>query len=220
MPLSAPITQPSTLPPTVLDDQPTLHLPMPSITNQTEKKANTLPWWLFGGAVFVIVGLFGVLILVVASNFLWSKPLDKNENQTQTQNQNTSNKNENKNEEDVETTLRRLNDEIGAAYKRSDVEMLERYLADDYFYRDYKGMVWTKSQIISMLRSGELSYEYVISSNVSVNVEPDRQKAKVTGKGAIKGQLKGYSFVEGWNFNSIYEKRNEQWQLVSVTSWQ
>jgi cytoskeletal protein RodZ len=88
--LSAPVTQQSGLPPTATGEQPTLHLPISFITNQTEKKTNTLPWWLFGSAVIVIVGLVGVLVLVVAYNLLWSKPLNKNENQTQTQNRNVS----------------------------------------------------------------------------------------------------------------------------------
>jgi cytoskeletal protein RodZ len=218
MPLSAPVTQQSDLPPTVLDEQPTLHLPIAFVTNQTEKKTNALPWWLFGSAVIVIVGLVGVLVLVVASNFLWSQPLDKNENQTQTQNQNSSNKNENKNEEDVETTLRRLNDEIGAAFRRSDVELLEGLLAENYVYQDDRGLYYTKQQIITWLQTGDVSYEYIASSNVAVSVDLNKRRANVTGSGIIKGVFKGNLFVDVVTFSNIYEKSNSQWQLVSVTA--
>lgn len=240
-PLSAPVTQQSATPITAphkeptfqfpsQSDQPTLVLPDTKPINTQENSANTntatnpLPWWLFGGSVFVIIGLVSVLVVVIAFVIIWTRPVvptpNQNDNQTPQQNRNSSNQNKNEEtEENIETTLRRLNDEIGAAYKRSDIEVLERLLADDYQYKEYTGIVWTKPQVISSLKSGALSYEYIVSSNVSVRVASSKQKASVTGQGAIKGQLKGKSFIDAWNFNAAYEKRDGKWRLVTLTTW-
>lgn len=241
-PLSAPVTRQSTTPITEphkektiqfpsQNDQPTLVLPDTEPINRRENSTDTntttnpLPWWLFGGSVFVIIGLVGLLVVVIGFVIFLTRPVvpsqNQNENQTQQQNQNSSNQNRNEEEteENIETTLRRLNDEIGAAYKRSDVEVLERFLADDYQFKEDNGSVWTKPQVISLLKSGELSYNLVTSSNVSVRVDPNKRKGNVTGYGAITGQLKGNPFVDAWNFNSVYEKRDGKWLLVTVTTW-
>lgn len=239
-PLSAPATQQDTQPINNSTQEPTVRfsshnnqttLVMPEIPTDTPDTDNTntntnittnpLPWWLFGGSVFVIIGLVAVLVLVVVFIFLPKPTPEENKNQTQQrQNSNTSNQNKAEETEDnIVTTLQRLNDEVGAAYKRSDVEVLSRLLADDYEYRDYKGFVWTKAQVISMLKSGALSYEYMASSNVSVRVGADKQRANVTGQGAIRGQLNGNSFIDAWSFNAAYEKREGKWLLVTVTTW-
>jgi hypothetical protein len=196
------------------DPNATFELPNSETIEQPRQKKSNLSWWLLGASGIVIVGLVALLALFVILSLITPRIVDQPANSNQPKV--SSSPAPNNETEDVETTLRRLNDDIGSAFRRADIEVLERYLADDYTYQDYNDVITTKSQIIALLRDGTISYNYVASSNVSVSVEPNRQRAKVAGQGIVKGQLNGAPFVEAWNFSNVYEKRNGLWQLVSV----
>ncbi|GEM_PF-1522716 len=239
VPLSAPLTnqmpdfltkesQETTLVVSLPNQQETVRLPSPSQqetirtssspdTKSATQITNKAPWFLFGGSVLVIIGLVLIIGIFIGIGLLSMTNTNTASTQNRNQQQPSNNKNNNKpDEEDVETNLKRLNDEIAEAYCQSNTSFLDDVLANDYTYKDDRGFYTTKPQIIGWLQAGIASYDYVKSSNVVVNVEANKQRAILAGKGEVKGRLNGQDFVDSVFFRNVYEKRNDRWQLVSV----
>jgi hypothetical protein len=97
---------------------------------------------------------------------------------------------------------------------RADTAALERLLADDLEYCNFRGECERKSQYIGQVRSGSLKYH-------SINGEVDRVKlfadtAAVTGKVVAHATRDGVERTIRASFLAVLVWRDDRWQL---TSW-
>lgn len=108
----------------------------------------------------------------------------------------------------------RANDAVGTSLLEGDTESLARLLADDYRYKnDLKGSL-DKQDVLTLIRTGNLSYEYLTTTDPHVEVSSDSAKAVLTGRAKAKGQLNHAPFVNSYSYRNTYEKRDGRWQLV------
>jgi uncharacterized protein (TIGR02246 family) len=116
--------------------------------------------------------------------------------------------------ENVEQTIRRLENERAQAIVRGDTATLEWIYADDFSNVGSSGAIRNKAQLIEDNKSGALKLESQTLDNVNVRVYGDA--AIVTGLATLKGQDKGRDINGQFRFTRVYVKRNGQWQLVAA----
>lgn len=121
--------------------------------------------------------------------------------------------------EEMAKQIEQLNDEIGSALVQTDLDTLDRLLADDYLYENDLGTRLTKQQILTLFRTGSLRYDYVTSTNSRVVVDNSLTKGVLTSQAQSKGRLQGRSFNDKYTYTNTYEKRSSGWQLVSGRAW-
>ena len=121
--------------------------------------------------------------------------------------------------EEVAKELESLNDQITSALVNSDVDTLDRLLADDYRFGNDLGLRLTKSELLRMLRTGAIRYEYVTSVNSNVEVAPSLTRAVMTARAQAKGIFQGSPFSNSYSYKNDYEKRARGWQLVNGFAW-
>jgi uncharacterized protein (TIGR02246 family) len=114
--------------------------------------------------------------------------------------------------ENVEQTIRSLENERAQAIVRGDTATLERIYADDFSNVGSSGAIRNKAQLIEDNKSGALKVESQTLDNVDVRVYGDA--AIVTGLATLKGQDKGRDISGQFRFTRVYVKRNGQWQMV------
>jgi hypothetical protein len=93
----------------------------------------------------------------------------------------------------------------------ADVAELERLLAVDLRYTHANGSVETKYQLIASLESGNLDYQTIESSDVTVRVVGDA--AVVTGIAALRVVERGAPNGARLLYTAAYVKREGVWQL-------
>lgn len=111
----------------------------------------------------------------------------------------------------------RANDAVGNALLQSDTDALSRLLADDYRYVSDLGLTLNKPEIITLMRSGNLSYDVLTTTDPKVEVRSE--KAELNAQARAKGQLRRQPFTDSYFYRNTYEKRDGRWQLVSGTVW-
>lgn len=122
-------------------------------------------------------------------------------------------------EEDIPALIQRLNEEIGVALTRADFVTLDRLIAPDYLYENDRGLKLTKLQIMTFMRTGNLRYDYVNSSESSVTVSDDLTGATLAALAQSRGQFMRQPFNDNYRYRNTYEKRAGGWQLVSGYAW-
>ena len=116
--------------------------------------------------------------------------------------------------------IERTNNEVGTALVNGDTDALNRLLADDYRYVSDAGLTLNKAEVLLLMRTGNLSYEYLrTTNNPKVEMNSDSSKAELTATAQCKGQLRHQSFTDTYFYRNNYEKRDGKWQLVSGTVW-
>lgn len=70
-----------------------------------------------------------------------------------------------------------------------------------------------------LIRTGNLSYEYLTTTDPKVVVNPDLTKADLTAQAEAKGQMRRQSFTDSYFYRNSYEIRDGRWQAVSGTVW-
>jgi Domain of unknown function (DUF4440) len=121
--------------------------------------------------------------------------------------------------EEISKKIEEINDEIGSALVQTNLETLERLLADDYRYENDLGGKFTKQQILTLFRTGNLHYDYITSTTSRVVVDKALTKAVFTSQAQSKGRLQGRPFNDRYTYTNTYEKRSSGWQLVSGQAW-
>jgi hypothetical protein len=118
---------------------------------------------------------------------------------------------------DVEREIERINNEVGTAMVNNDPDTLGRLLADDYRYVSDVGLTLSKMEVLVLIRTGNLSYEYLTTTNPKVEVIAN--KAILTAQAQSKGQLRRQPFTDSYSYRNTYEQRGSGWQLVSAVAW-
>jgi hypothetical protein len=121
--------------------------------------------------------------------------------------------------DEISKKIEQVNDEIASALVHTDLETLDRLLADDYLYENDLGQRYTKQQILGLFRNGNLHYEYLVSTNSKMDVDDTLMKVLFTARAHGKGQLNRLPFNNTYTYTNKYEKRGSGWQLVSGRAW-
>ena len=120
---------------------------------------------------------------------------------------------------DVEQKLEQVNAEVGFSLVHSDLEGLDRLLAEDYRYVSDAGLSLTKQEILTLFRTGNVHYDYLTTSDPKIEVDSDLNKGVVSGRAQSKGQFRRQPFTDSYFYKNTYEKRNGAWQLISGLAW-
>ena len=110
--------------------------------------------------------------------------------------------------------IRRLHLEGVRAQLRSDTATLERVWSDDHTFTNALGIVQTKNERLSEIRSGARRLESFDIDDIRVRVYHDT--AVVTSRGRLKGQRDGQALDLQARGMDVYIKRDGRWQLVAA----
>ena len=99
------------------------------------------------------------------------------------------------------------------AYGRNDVAALDKILADDFVFTSSRGIVVTKAQELSDIRSGEMRTESANLDEVRVRVR--RDAAVVTGRAKLKGVWHGQDFSGQYRVTATWVKEEARWRLLA-----
>lgn len=111
------------------------------------------------------------------------------------------------------------NAEVVTALLNEDPDALGRLLADDYRYVSDVGLTLNKLEVLMLIRTGNLGYEYIRTADTKVEVNKEMNRADLTGRAESKGQLRRQPFSDVAFYRNTFEKRDGRWQLVSETVW-
>ena len=114
---------------------------------------------------------------------------------------------------EVETHLRQMSDEWVKAMVRADATVLERILADD-FYFTYPLEGDDKASVISDLTSGELKIEHFSRDHVSVRVFAST--AVLTARDAVTWLYHGREIAGQYKVLIVFAEREGRWQICAI----
>ncbi|HYO90656.1 MAG TPA: nuclear transport factor 2 family protein [Pyrinomonadaceae bacterium] len=101
------------------------------------------------------------------------------------------------------------------AHIQRDTARLERVLSEDFTFSHYWGGVTDKARRLSLLENPDFAFESIETSGVEVTVSGDT--ARLTGQAVVRGNYRGRPFMTTpYNYTRTYERRDGQWQIVSV----
>lgn len=114
---------------------------------------------------------------------------------------------------EVEQHLREMNDEWVKALVRRDGQVLDRIMADDFYFA-YPMEGDDKTQFIDDVTSGNVRVEYLNRENVTVRIWENT--AAVTAKDSVKWFYNGREFSGHYKVVQVYAQRGGTWRLVLV----
>jgi hypothetical protein len=114
---------------------------------------------------------------------------------------------------EVETHLRQMSDEWVKAMVRADATVLDRVLADD-FYFTYPLEGDDKASVISDLTSGELKIEHFARDHVSVRVFAST--AVLTARDAVTWLYHGREIAGQYKVLTVFAEREGRWQICAI----
>lgn len=105
-----------------------------------------------------------------------------------------------------------LQNEIGMINK--DIETLENNWADQYILTIPTGVSYTKSEYIARLKSDEVEYLDIKSTDTEIRISGDT--AVVTGQIISRIKIRGEELsLQPARFTSTFVKRNGRWQIIA-----
>jgi hypothetical protein len=120
---------------------------------------------------------------------------------------------------DAERELDQLNNDVAQALLNKDVAKLDQLLSDDYRYVGDRGISVSKPDMLTLFNTGNLSYQYLTTTDGKIEVTSDLTKGTITGHANSRGQLRHVPWTDSYFYRNSFEKRQGRWQLVSGTSW-
>jgi ketosteroid isomerase-like protein len=115
--------------------------------------------------------------------------------------------------DDVEATLRQLENAWNTAHVRGDTTELDRLFGDDLVVMVPGMRVMTKADALAMLGRGRMKFDRYETSETAVRVYGDA--AIVTGRLRRTRTIAGGSSDDDWRFTKVYIRRAARWQVVS-----
>lgn len=101
------------------------------------------------------------------------------------------------------------------AHVERDTARLDAVLSDNFTFSHYWGGVTDKARRLALLGNPDFAFESIDTSNVQVRINGDT--ARLTGEAVVRGNYRGRPFVTTpYNYTRTYERRDGQWQIVSV----
>jgi len=114
---------------------------------------------------------------------------------------------------EVEQHVRQLNDEWVKAIVRADAEVLDRILADDFFFT-YPLEGDDKAQFIADVTSGDLKVAHISREQLSVRVFGT--SAVLTARDSVTWLYHGRQMSGKYKIMSVYTERRGRWQMCAM----
>lgn len=118
------------------------------------------------------------------------------------------------NREQVVQEIGRLTEDWAAAELRGDIAFLERTLADDFIGIGPLGFMLTRQEWLARHQSGDLTYESLDLSEVSVRVYDEA--AIVIGRQAQHAAYRGNSVQAQLRASLVFVRQQEEWRLAHL----
>jgi len=115
-----------------------------------------------------------------------------------------------------EGKLLALDEEVGEALVRRDLEALDRLLADDYRFTSPAGVVTTKAERVGAIRSGELVYKSTVHRDVEVRLHG--RVAIVLGRADSTVVAAGRETSGAYRYLSVWVRDRGSWRAVATQS--
>jgi ketosteroid isomerase-like protein len=116
----------------------------------------------------------------------------------------------------TEQQIRELETQARAATVRGDSTFLESHATDDYMVTNPMGVVRTKADAISDLKSGVIKYTAIDVDDEKVRVYGDT--AILTARSTIKGTLNGQDVSGPYRVTRVWVKQGGEWKLAAFQS--
>jgi ketosteroid isomerase-like protein len=113
----------------------------------------------------------------------------------------------------VEDEIRKLERDWAQAIIKSGATAVDQYEADDIVKTDPSGHVTDKAQDERDLGSGDLKFESMELSDMTVRVYGDA--AVAAGTNNLNGTYKGEDISGKYRFTDTWVRRNGKWQVVA-----
>lgn len=113
----------------------------------------------------------------------------------------------------VEDEIKKLEQDWAQATVKSGATAVDQYEADDILTTDPSGRVTDKAQDKTDLSSGNLKFESMELSDMTVHVYGDT--AVAAGTNNLHGTYKGQDISGEYRFTDTWVKRNGKWQVVA-----
>jgi ketosteroid isomerase-like protein len=116
----------------------------------------------------------------------------------------------------AEQELIKLENEWNVAIVKADLAFLDRIMVEDFTYTDPDGVVWTKAQILTNMKSGEDATSSMAGYDWKVRVYGDA--AVVTARYTTKETLKGKNISGRFRGTDTWIKKDGRWRCVATHS--
>jgi ketosteroid isomerase-like protein len=113
----------------------------------------------------------------------------------------------------VEQELIKLENAWNDAVVKHDWAFLNQILADEWIWTSPDGSVWTKTQSLASLKSGEDVFTEAVADDIKVRVYGD--VAVTTGHNTVKETTKGIDVSGQYRWTDVWVKRAGSWQCVA-----
>ena len=113
----------------------------------------------------------------------------------------------------VEQTIMKMEQEMLTAMLKGDASANERYMAANSVFTDPGGNVMNKSQLVSMIKSGDLKFESSVIDSMKVQVYGNTAIANY--RTTDKGKFKDMDISGLYRWTDVFVKQNNNWQLVA-----
>jgi len=109
--------------------------------------------------------------------------------------------------------LERLETVWNTAHERGDADALEALWADDLEVTVPRMPVFTRKDVVSVARSGHMTFLRYQTSDLHVRVYGDA--AVVTGRLQRARLMKGQEVSDDWRFTKVYIREAGHWRVVA-----
>lgn len=150
--------------------------------------------------------LFGTLITAIAFAASCEQPAD-NTNKPSDENA-TSTTDSAANEAEVKKFIT----DFGATMSKNDVVVLNKMWADDFTFISHDGEIFTKVQLLELLKSGTEKFEYVGFDDI--NIRTYSGTAVVTAISTQEATLEGKDHSGTSTVSIVVVKMRDGWQMV------
>jgi ketosteroid isomerase-like protein len=118
-----------------------------------------------------------------------------------------------KKQESLEEKIAQLEIDRQAAFKRGDVEALERSTADDYTSIASSGATSSKARMLERLKSGTFKMQEITLQDLKARVYG--KTAVLTGRAHEISTFDGKQKDQQYLFTRVFVKKDGHWQAVS-----
>jgi ketosteroid isomerase-like protein len=113
----------------------------------------------------------------------------------------------------IERELRDLDRGWVAAYLHGDTELLDRIWIEGLVFTFPFGQFTNKTQEIANIRSGERTFESLLTDNTKVKVYG--RTAVMSGRLTMKGRYKDRDIGGQYSYTNVLCRRQEGWRIVA-----
>ena len=115
-----------------------------------------------------------------------------------------------------EAAVRKVEEEVVAAFQKNDADALDRLWASDYTFINPVGLVLGKAQRLALFRSGKFRYDSIQVEDLRVRVHGTA--ALVTYKSTVAAQRGGSKFSGQRWVTTVLVKEGGRWQVIAQQS--